>query len=254
MKWLIFLIIFPVLAQGQRIKEVEYKSGDVVLKSKLVFPSKSSGKKLPVVILFPDWMGNGDYLLSRAKEIASLGHIALAADIYGDGKIPKDTQEAMKLSGKLKQGDRKELRKRVKAGIDFAKSQKEVDASRVVAIGYCFGGTAVLEHARSGEALSGVASFHGNLDTQKPSQKFNTKLLILHGAIDPYVKKEEIEKFKTELNNAKSDYQWIEYAGAVHSFTNPRAGNDPSKGAAYQKAADQRSWQHFKDFLAELFK
>lgn len=253
--WLLLIVLMsPVLALGQTVKEVTYKSGGVLLKSKLVLPEKSDGKKLPVVVLFPDWMGNGEYLLGKAKEIAKLGYVALAADVYGNGKIPKDTQEAMKLAGELKQGDRKELRARVKAGIDFAKFQKEVDVSKVMAIGYCFGGTAVLEHARSGEALSGVVSFHGNLDSQRPAQKFNTKLLILHGALDPFVKKEEIDKFKTELNSSKADYQWIEYAGAVHAFTKPSAGSDPSKGVAYQKAADQRSWQHFKDFLQELFK
>lgn len=253
MKWLIALIMFPTLGLGQNVKDIEYKSGEVILKSKIVFPKKMNSKKLPVVILFPDWMGNGEELLNKAKEVAKLGYIAVAADLYGNGKIPQDTQEAMKLSGELKAGDRKELRARVKASIDFTKFQKEADASKVVAIGYCFGGTAVLEHARSGESLSGVVSFHGNLDIQKPSTKFNTKLLVLHGAIDPYVKKEDIDKFKNELNTAKADYQWIEYAGAVHSFTNPKAGNDPSKGSAYQKAADQRSWQHFKDFLTELF-
>lgn len=253
MKWLFLAMIIPTFAFSQTVKNIEYKVGDVTLKSKLVLPQKTDGKKVPVVVLFPDWMGNGDFLLGRAKEIAKLGYAAFAADVYGDGKLAKDVKEASKLAGALKEGKREELRKRVKEGIDQAKSQKEVDPSRVVAIGYCFGGTAVLEHARSGESLAGVVSFHGNLDTKNPGTRFNTKLLILHGAIDPYVTNEDIKKFKDEINKAKADYQWIEYSGAVHAFTNPKAGNDPSKGTAYQKAADNRSWQHFKDFLVEVF-
>ncbi|MFA7614911.1 MAG: dienelactone hydrolase family protein [Candidatus Caldatribacteriota bacterium] len=252
MKWLFLAMILPTFAFST-VKNIDYKVGDLTLKSKLVLPQKTDGKKVPVVVLFPDWMGNGDFLLERAKEIAKLGYAALAADVYGDGKLAKDVKEAAKLAGALKEGKREELRKRVKAGIDNAKLQKEVDATKVVAIGYCFGGTSVLEHARSGEALAGVVSFHGNLDTQSPGTKFNTKLLVLHGAIDPYVKKEDIDQFKDELTKAKADYQWIEYSGAVHSFTNPQAGNDISKGAAYNQLADKRSWEHFKDFLEEVF-
>lgn len=253
MKWLILLMMFPTVLFSQTIKDIEYKVGDVTLKSKLVLPKKTNGKKLPLVVLFPDWMGNGDFLLNKAQEIAKLGFVALAADVYGNGKVAHDAIEAAKLAGELKKGQREELRKRVKAGIDFGKFQKEVDASKVVAIGYCFGGTAVLEHARSGESLAGVVSFHGNLDTENPGTKFNTKLLALHGAIDPYVKKEDIDKFHDEVNKARADYQWIEYSGAVHAFTNPDAGNDISKGAAYNSLADKRSWQHFMDFLAEVF-
>lgn len=253
MKWLIVAMMFPALAFGQTVREMNYELGGVHFKSKMVLPGKSDDKKRPVVILFPDWMGSGDFLLAKAKEIAKLGFVAVAADLYGEGKIAKDSTEAAKLAGALKEGRREELRKRVKAAIDTAKFQKEVDASSVVAIGFCFGGTAVLEHARTGAWLKGVVSFHGNLDTQNPGAEFNTKLLILHGAIDPYVTKADIEKFKEEVNSTKADYQWIEYAGAVHSFTNPKAGSDISKGSAYQKAADQRSWQHFKDFLGEVF-
>ena len=252
MKWLLVFMMFPISLFAQTIRDIEYKSGDVTLKSKMVLPKKISGKKLPLVVLFPDWMGNGEFLLNRAREVAALGYVAVAADIYGNGYIASDAMEAAKLSGELKKGSREELRRRVKAGIDFAKFQKEVDASRVVAIGFCFGGTSVLEHARSGEALAGVVSFHGNLDTENPGVKFNTKLLVLHGALDPYVKKEDIEKFRDEVNKARVDYQWIEYSGAVHAFTNPQAGNDISKGAAYNSSADKRSWQHFKDFLKEV--
>lgn len=253
MKWFFLMMVLPAFSFSQTVKDIDYKVSDITFKSKLVLPKNLDGKKVPVIVLFPDWMGNGDFLLDKAKEVAKLGYAALAVDVYGDGKIAKDVQEAAKLAGALKEGKREELRRRVKAGIDQAKSQKEIDANRVVAIGFCFGGTAVLEHARSGDHLAGVVSFHGNLDTEQPGTKFNTKLLVLHGAIDPYVKKEDIKKFKDEVNKAQADYQWIEYSGAVHSFTNPKAGSDPSKGVAYQAAADKRSWQHFKDFLQEVF-
>lgn len=140
MKWLFLAMILPTFAFST-VKNIDYKVGDLTLKSKLVLPQKTDGKKVPVVVLFPDWMGNGDFLLERAKEIAKLGYAALAADVYGDGKLAKDVKEAAKLAGALKEGKREELRKRVKAGIDNAKLQKEVDATKVVAIGYCFGGT-----------------------------------------------------------------------------------------------------------------
>lgn len=253
MKWLILALMLPSVTIAQTVKDVEYKIGETTYKSNLVLPKKLNGKKLPVVVLFPDWMGSGEFLLNKAKEISNLGYAAFTVDVYGDGKIAKDWSEAAKLAGTLKEGRRDELRKRVKAGIDNVKLQKDVDTNRVVAIGFCFGGTAVLEHARTGESLAGVVSFHGNLDTQNPGTKFNTKLLVLHGAIDPFVKKEEIDKFKEELNKSQADYQWIEYSGAVHSFTNKNAGMDSSKGAAYNEAADKRSWKHFQDFLGEVF-
>lgn len=243
----------PTFAFSQTVKEIEYKVGDLTLKSKLVLPKKIGKKKLPVVVLFPEWTGAGEFLLNKAREVADLGYVALAADLYGNGKVVTDDKTASQLAGELKAGNRAELKRRVKAGIEAAKTQKEVDADKVVAIGFCFGGTSVLEHVRSGEALSGAVSFHGNLDTPNPGTKFNTKLLILHGAMDPFVKKEDIQKFRDELNKAQADYQWIEYSGAVHSFTNPKAGSDTSKGAAYNEVAARRSWEHFKDFLKEVF-
>jgi dienelactone hydrolase len=130
------------------------------------------------------------------------------------------------------------------------------DSNRIAAIGYCFGGGTVLELARSGANIAGVVSFHGNLDTPNPSdaKAIKAKVLVLHGANDPYVPAEQVAAFESEMRQADVDWQLMAYGGVVHSFTNPEAGNDPSKGVAYNEAADKRSWAAMKQFFAEIFR
>lgn len=140
-------------------------------------------------------------------------------------------------------------------GLEQLRAQ-QVDKNKIAAIGYCFGGTGVLELARSGAEVSGVVSFHGGLDSPTPEDGKNirAKLLICHGEDDPFVKTDDINAMKKELNDAKVDWQMISYSGAVHAFTQPMAGNDNSRGAAYNKSADIRSWQHMRSFFDELFR
>ncbi|RYD36274.1 MAG: dienelactone hydrolase family protein, partial [Verrucomicrobiaceae bacterium] len=187
---------------------------------------------------------------------AEMGYNVIAADIYGKGIRPQPP-EAGKTAGKYK-GDRVLYRERLTAALELLKADERTDQSKVAAIGYCFGGTGVLELARAGAEIDGVVSFHGGLDTQKGMEagkgKVSSKILVLHGAVDPYVPAEQVAAFEKEMNEAGADYQFVSYSGAVHSFTHKEAGDDPAKGAAYNEAADRRSWAAMKAFFAEIFK
>ncbi len=232
---------------------IEYKQGDTVLEGFLAYDG-ASDKPRPGVLLVHDWMGVGDYAKSRAKQLAELGYVAFAADIYGKGVRPADAKEASALAGKYK-GDRALYRERLQAGLAQLTSNQLVAPGQVAAIGYCFGGTGVLEVARSGQNVKGVVSFHGGLGSPTPGDAKNVKgrVLVLHGADDPFVKPDEVAAFKKEMEDAKVKYEFVAYPGAVHSFTRPDAGNDNSKGAAYNEAADKQSWAAMKKFFGELF-
>lgn len=235
-------------------KTVEYKQGDTPLEGVLVWDDAIPGKR-PGVLIVHQWLGITDYEKHRATMLAHLGYVAFCADIYGKGVRPKNIQEAGVEATKYKT-DRTLLRKRVNAGLAVLKQNDLVDTSRVAAIGYCFGGTAVIELARSGAEIQGVVSFHGGLDSPAPADGKNIKCKILacHGADDPFVSAKDLAAFEEELRAAKVDWQLIQYGGAVHSFTQSMAGTDHSKGAAYNEKADKRSWGALKQFFAEIFK
>lgn len=245
-------ILFGAFMAHAEIKTevVEYKQAGTTLEGFVAYDASVKGKR-PVILIVHEWTGLGDYVKRRAKELAEKGYVAFAMDIYGKGVRPS-VQDAAKEASKYKD-NRKLMRERAKAGFDFIKAKPYADASKIVAMGYCFGGTVALEMGRSGLPLVGVASFHGGLSTPntQDAKNFKAKLLVLHGAIDPYTK-EEVPGFMKEMDDAKVDYQFISYSGAVHAFTNPDAGNDISKGAAYNAAADRRSMIAFLDFLNEV--
>jgi dienelactone hydrolase len=234
-----------------RTEVVEYRDGDQVCEGLLAFDDAVKGKR-PGVVVVHEWMGLNDYAKERARKLAALGYVAFAADIYGKGIRAKDATEAGQLAGKYK-GDLPLLRSRVRSAFDTLARNARVDASKVFAIGYCFGGTTVLELARSGAPAAGVVSFHGGLSTKDPADAKNVKgrVLVLHGAADTFVPPAEVAAFQKEMDDAKVDWQMVFYAGAVHSFTNPASGNDPSKGVAYDAKADRRSWEAMKAFFAE---
>ncbi|HQX53138.1 MAG TPA: dienelactone hydrolase family protein [Planctomycetaceae bacterium] len=233
---------------------VEYSDGDVALEGFVAWDPAKVDKEAPGVLVVHQWLGLTDYEKSRCKQLAELGYVAFALDVYGKGIRPASMQEARQLSGTYK-ADRELYRRRLNLGLAQLRAQKGVAKDKIAAIGYCFGGTGALELARSGADISGVVSFHGGLDSPQPEDGKNikAKLLICHGADDPFIPAKDIEAFKSELNAAGIDWQMIIYSGAVHSFTQPMAGNDNSRGAAYNERADKRSWTAMQSFFNELF-
>lgn len=237
-----------------KTESVEYKEGNTVLEGFLAYDDTSTNIR-PGVLIVHEWMGINDYTKRRAVMLAEMGYVAFAADIFGKGVRPTNTKEASEQAAKYK-GDRPVLRARALAGLEQLKKSRLIDPKKIAAIGYCFGGTTVLELARAGADVAGVVSFHGGLDMPNPEDTKNikAKVLICHGGDDPYVPAEQVADFQNQLRQAKVDWQFIAYGGAVHSFTNPDAGNDPSKGAAYNADADRRSWEAMRQFFSEMFR
>jgi dienelactone hydrolase len=234
-------------------KTIDYQQGDTTLEGVLVWDDAVSGPR-PGVLVVHQWLGLTDYEKHRAEMLAGLGYVAFCADVYGKGVRPKTVAEAGVEASKYK-ADRKLLRARVNAGLEQLKKSELLDPKRVAAIGYCFGGTAVLELARSGAELNGVVSFHGGLDSPTPADGKNIRCPILacHGADDPFEKPEDLTAFENEMRDAKVDWRLIKYGGAVHSFTQPDPGFS-NPGAKYNEKADKRSWEDMKMFFAEIFK
>jgi dienelactone hydrolase len=233
---------------------VEYKQGDTVLEGYLAYDTALQGPR-PGVLIVHQWKGLTDYEKKRADMLAKLGYTAFALDIYGKGVRPRTGQEAGVQAGKYRR-DRALLRARAQAGLAVLQHNERTDPKRVAAIGYCFGGTTVIELARSGADVAGVVSFHGGLDSPHPEDGKNIrcKVLALHGADDPHVSAQDLAAFEDEMRRANVDWQLIKYGGAVHAFTDWGAGNDPKAGAAYNEKADRRSWEAMKQFFAEIFK
>ncbi len=234
------------------LTKVEYKIDDKVYEATLAMDSKIKTKKAAVVV-FHNWMGVTSETESKITELAKLGYIAMAADLYGKGIRPKDQKQAGELAFALKE-NRAQLRQRVNAALNVLSKLAGVDSKRMFATGYCFGGTAALELARSGADLLGVVSFHGGLSSPNPADAKNIKaqVLVYHGAIDPMVPATEVDAFKKEMDEAKVNYQFTAFAQTVHSFTDKAAGSDLSKGVAYNEQADKRSWQGMLAFFIEL--
>lgn len=246
------LVSLPVFAEIRR-ETIEYRDGDTVLEGVAVYDTAQSGKR-PGILVIHQWKGLGDYELKRAEMLAQLGYLAFCADIYGKGIRASNPQDASKLAGTYK-SDRPLLRSRVNAGLDRLRQHPLAESTKIAAIGYCFGGTTVLELARSGANVAGVVSFHGGLNTPTPgdARRIKGRILALHGADDPFVPPAEVDAFQKEMRDAGVDWQFVSYGGAVHSFTDWGAGTDASKGAAYHPKADLRSWSAMKSFFAELF-
>jgi dienelactone hydrolase len=248
------LVLFAASALQAEIKTevVEYADGDAALQGEMVYDNLLTPGTYPGIVIAHQWMGITDHERHVAQELAKSGYVAFIADIYGKGVHPTNMKEAGAQAGKFK-GDRALLRRRINLALEQVKKNPFVDPARLGAIGFCFGGTAVLELARSGANVKAIVSFHGGLATPTPEDAKNikAKVLVCHGAVDPNVKPEEVAGFVKEMEAAKVDYQLIEYSQAVHSFTQKEAGNDPSKGAAYNENAAKRSWQHMKLFFEE---
>jgi len=236
-----------------REAQVAYKEGSTPLIG-YMYTDGSPGKK-PAVLIFSDWMGVGPFAKERAKQLVGLGYSAFVADIYGNEQHAKDQKEAGELATKFK-SDRPLMRARARAALETLLKYDTVDPTRVGAMGFCFGGTVSLELARSGAAVAGLVSFHGGLDTPDASLAKNIKgkVLALHGADDPLVPETDVRAFEEEMRKAAVNWELVKYGNAVHAFTNPEAGNDASKGFAYNEPVATRAYQAMQDFFSETLK
>lgn len=240
-------------------KPVAYEHAGTKLEGWLAYDDAKASATAPApgVLVLPEWWGLTEYPKIRAESLAKLGYVAFAADMYGAGVTTEDPKKATELSkpfyGSPLMADR------ARAGLDQLLATGLVDKARVAAIGYCFGGSAAQALAYSGAPLAGIVSFHGALipASAEAAAKNHAKFLICHGAVDPFIKPEDIVAFKKGLDDGKFDYQFISYAGAVHAFTNPGAdklAKATGLPIAYNAAADKRSWGHMKNFFSEIFK
>lgn len=254
LKFILTLAALTVFANPAIAGEtLTYADDDTTLEGYL---ARADDDNAPLVLIVHQWKGLGAYEKQRADMLAAAGYNAFAIDMYGKGIRPASTEEAAAESATYK-NDPALARKRLNAALDYARTLTGVDDSRIAIIGYCFGGTMALELARSGADINAAISFHGGLATKAaPSAPGSIKaaIEIHHGADDPYVPAAEVTAFITEMNTAKADWVMAQYAGAVHSFTEKAAGDDPSKGAAYNEKADTRSWSAALDFLGETLK
>jgi dienelactone hydrolase len=237
-----------------RTEDIEYRDGSLTLRGLLACDETVEGKRPGILVVHEAW-GLGDHAMDRARMLAELGYVALAADMYGDRRMAGDLPAAMELIGELRT-DPAKLRARAGAAVAALKAQPNVDGSKLAAIGFCFGGTVVLELARGGADLKGVVSFHGGLQTMAPAEPgaVTPKVLVCTGADDPMIPSAQVVDFETEMRGAGADWQVISYGGTVHSFTNPDAGKTVKlDGVAYNALADQRSWAAMRAFFDEIF-
>jgi dienelactone hydrolase len=234
-------------------KTVEYRQDGTVMQGFMAYDEALPGKR-PGVLVVHEWWGLNDFAKQRAKELAGLGYVALAADMYGNGQTTANPEEAAKLAGALR--DNPELlRARARAALQALAAAPRVDPQRLAAIGFCFGGTTVLELAYSGADLAGVVSFHGGLPRTQPDdlKRLKARVLVLHGADDPHVAPADISAFEQAMRQAGADWQMVFFGGAVHGFTNPAAGHNKASGVAYDPRAARRSWRYMQDFFQEIF-
>lgn len=242
-----------------KLKEenVTYSSDSTNMMGYVVYDENIEGPR-PAVIVIHEWWGFNDYAKMRARELAKLGYIAMAMDIYGDGQQADNPTDAMKLAGPFYQNPQM-AKPRFEAAMEKLKSYSQTDAQNIAAIGYCFGGAQVINLAKMGEPLKGVVSFHGNLMVMPADKdKLSAQILVCHGADDPLVPAEEIEKFKNEMDSIGATYSFKAYQGAVHAFTNPNATamgeKFPDLPVKYNAAADTASWNDMKSFFNSLFR
>ncbi len=247
-----FFILFANIALAG--EDIRHSVGDAKMTAYLAKPSPGKAVRGGVLVVH-EWWGHDDFARMRADMLADLGYVALALDMYGDGKKadhPKDAQGfMMEVMSNLDLGE-----KRFLAAHDILKSQPEMSGQNVGAIGYCFGGAIVMEMARRGLPLEAVASFHGSLGALTPVEKgaVKAKVLVLNGADDPFIKPEQIAKFKADMDAAGADYEFINYEGAKHSFTNPEAtrrGQEFELPLEYNEEVDRKSWMAMKELFAE---
>ncbi|MEJ2671978.1 MAG: dienelactone hydrolase family protein [Deltaproteobacteria bacterium] len=234
-------------------KTVAYRQDGTEMQGFLAYDDALTGKA-PGVLVVHEWWGLNDFARDMAQKEANLGYVALAADIYGGGRVTTDREEAARLAGDMR-GNPELLRARAQAALLALAADPRVDPDRLAAMGFCFGGTTVLELAYSGADLAGVVSFHGGLPQAAPAdlKRLKAAILVLHGADDPLVSAADITGFEQAMRQAQADWQIVCFGGAVHGFTNPANRDNPAAGVAYNAPAARRSWQYMQDFFREIF-
>jgi dienelactone hydrolase len=252
-KTFLLLMLVSISAINAQLKAIAYTDENQKLEGFIATPKKKIANG-NAVLLLPAWMGIDNNAKENATELAKLGYTAFVADIYGIDKRPTNTSEAGKNAGFYKTNI-SQYHKRIQLALEQL-MKAGANPDKIAVIGYCFGGTGAIEAARTNMKIRGIVSFHGGLgrDAARTIEAISPKILVLHGADDFYVPETEIKAFQDEMKTAKADWQMVYYANSVHAFTHKDAGNDNSKGAAYNEKASKRSWIAMQEFFKEIFK
>jgi dienelactone hydrolase len=245
-------ITAPAVA-AMKTKEVAYESGGTTFKGILAWDDAVEGKR-PGVVVFHEWWGLDEYAKKRAEQLAGMGYVAFAADMYGNGKVVDHPKDAGAMAGEVRK-NADGWRARAQAALKVLSDFEKTDATRLAAIGYCFGGSTALQLAYSGADLDAVATFHAALPIPTPEQAkaIKGKILVCHGAEDFFISEDSIAKFQEALKEAKVDLTFESYPGAVHSFTVPGADKRMMKGMGYQAEADKKSWSSMVALFKKAF-
>jgi dienelactone hydrolase len=250
---LLSLLSLPAFAEVQT-KTITYRDGDTELQGFLAWDDSVQGKR-PGVLVVHEWWGLNDYARRRATQLAELGYVAFAVDMYGKGKVTQHPQQAGEWASTIRSNTPAWIA-RAQAGLKVLKNQDLVDTERLAAIGYCFGGSTVLQLAFAGEDLDAVVSFHGALPVPTEAQAKAVKgtVLVCHGSADAFIPRETIQQFIEAMNKGGADWQLIEYGNTRHSFTNPDADKVGIEMLKYNAKADQRSWAEMQALFNEVLK
>lgn len=239
-----------------REEKISYNADSVNMIGFVAY-DESIETKRPVILIIPEWWGLNDYAKSRARQLAGMGYLAMAIDMYGDGEIANDPDKAGELAGPFYKNPML-AKLRFDRALEKIKTYSIADTSQIASIGYCFGGAMALNIARLGENLKGVVSFHGNLIGVPPDRRLlKANILICHGENDQFVTGEEVAKFKKQMDSINAVYTFKSYPNATHAFTNPDAtatGKKFSIPVAYNSQADTASWNEMKVFFGKIFK
>src|SRR5262245_27618482 len=249
----ILFVVLPATA-AVKTKVVTYEHGGVQFTGHLAWDDSSSAKR-PGVLVVHEWWGLNDYAKKRAEQLAGMGYVAFACDMYGDGKLAKHPDDAMKFANEARQ-NAGVWRGRAQAALKVLQDHEAVDSAKLAAIGYCFGGSTIMQLAYTGADLKAVVSFHGGLQPPTPDQAkaIKSKVLICHGALDTFIPEATMQAVRKALDDAKVDYEMIYFGGATHSFTVPDAARAGVPGLAYNEAADRRSLRDMGDLFNDVFK
>lgn len=236
-----------------KTENVTYKDDTVSCQAVIAYNSNDSAKR-PAILVVPEWWGTVPFTAARAEELAKLGYVAMTVDMYGNGKTADNPKDATAAAMPFYQNPQM-AKKRIEAALAELKKHPQVDTSRIGAIGFCFGGSMVLNTAKLGENFDAVVSFHGGLEGPAPDKNLlKAKILVCHGGDDPFVPQQQVDKFKKQMDSVGANYSFIVYPGAKHAFTNPAATENGKKfniPVEYNAKADSTSWQDMKDFLGK---